>query len=58
MEQGLGNFSGFRHVAFPIQISKLKIKHLKDSGNVKAFKGIPKENKNCTKSFCKKRQKQ
>ena len=25
------------------KISKLKIKHLKDSGNQKAFKGVPKQ---------------
>ena len=37
---------------------KLEIKHLKDPGNQRAFKGVPKENKNYTKRFCKKKQNQ
>ena len=40
------------------KISKLEIKHLKVPGNQKAFKGVPKENKNYTKRFCKKNQNQ
>ena len=38
--------------------SKLETKHLKDPGNQKAFKGVPKENKNYTKRSCKKKQNQ
>ena len=40
------------------KISKLEIKHLKDPGNQKVFKGASKENKNYTKRFCKKKQNQ
>ena len=43
---------------FVKKISKLEIKHLKDPGNHKAVKGVPKENKNYTKRFCKKKQNQ
>ena len=42
---------------FVNKISKLEIKHLKDPGNQKAFGGVPKENKNYTKRFCKKKKK-
>ena len=34
------------------------MQHLKDPGNQKAFKGVPKENKSYTKRFCKKKQNQ
>ena len=52
-------FSGFYDIVFPKQkISKLEIKHLKDPGNQRAFKGVPKENKNYTKRFCRKKQNQ
>ena len=30
------------------------MKHLKDPGNQKTFMGVPKENKNYTKRYCKK----
>ena len=50
--------SGFYDIAFPKQISKLAIKHLNNPGNQKAFKGVPKENKNYTTRFCKKKQDQ
>ena len=49
---------GFVIQHFLNEKSKQKIKHLKDPGNQKAFKGMPKENKNCTKRSCKKKQKQ
>ena len=39
-------------------MSKLKIKHLKEPGNQKAFKDVTKENKNYSKRSCKKKQKQ
>ena len=51
-------FSGFCDIAFPKQNTKLKIKYLKDPGNQKAFKGVPKKSKNYTKMSCKKKRKQ
>ena len=33
------------------------MKHLKDPGNQKTFMGVPKENKNYTKRYCKKKNK-
>ena len=47
-------FSGFCDIAFPKQNIKIKDK----IPNQKAFKGVPKENKNYTKRSCKKKQKQ
>ena len=50
--------SGFYDIAFPKQNIKIKDKTLKRCLNQKAFKGVPKENKNCTKRFRKKKQNQ
>ena len=54
----LENFCGFYDIAFPKQNIKIKDKTLKRCLNQKAFKGVPKENKNCTKRFRKKKQNQ